>query len=222
VARHREGALVATIEALLDHSRLVRMRFGGSTQHVWAGLARYGRPIQYAHVTTPLAMWDVWTPMASLPAAFEPPSASFALDWRSIGLMRERGIGFATITLAAGISSTGDPALDQRLPFDEPYRIPATTAAAISHARAEGRRIIAVSTPPRSMASSIRERESRISASGRAAGCGSLTRCFQGRTNLAAATTRYCARFSTTSRWLMWMRRSTPRAIARMSSATPF
>ena len=91
-------------------------------------------------------MWDVWTPIAGLPAAFEPPSAGFALDWRSIRLMRERGIGFATMTLAAGISSTGDPDLDQRLPFDEPYRIPATTAAAISSARAEGRRIIAVGT----------------------------------------------------------------------------
>jgi len=146
VAGHHEGALVATIEALLDHPRLVRVRFGGSARHVWAGLARYGRPIQYAHVNTPLATWDVWTPIASLPAAFEPPSAGFALDWRSIGLMREREIGFATITLAAGISSTGDPALDQRLPFDEPYRVPATTAAAISRARAEGRRIIAVGT----------------------------------------------------------------------------
>jgi hypothetical protein len=30
------------------------------------------------------------------------------LDWRSILLLRDRGIGFATITLAAGISSTGD------------------------------------------------------------------------------------------------------------------
>ena len=142
----REDPLLATVEALLDHPRFVVLRFNGSSQAIWAGLARHGRPIQYAHMPTPLAMWDVWTPVASLPAAFEPPSASFALDWRSIGQMRERGIGFATITLAAGISSTGDPALDQRLPFDEPYRIPATTAAAISRARAEGRRIIAVGT----------------------------------------------------------------------------
>jgi S-adenosylmethionine:tRNA ribosyltransferase-isomerase len=145
-AGHVDGSLGATIEALLDHPRLVRLRFGGSAHSVWAGLARHGRPVQYAHVTTPLAMWDVWTPIAGLPAAFEPPSAGFALDWRSIRVMRERAIGFATITLAAGLSSTGDPALDQRLPFDEPYRIPATTAAAIVRARAEGRRIVAVGT----------------------------------------------------------------------------
>ncbi|HEY3074194.1 MAG TPA: S-adenosylmethionine:tRNA ribosyltransferase-isomerase, partial [Burkholderiales bacterium] len=59
---------------------------------------------------------------------------------------RRRGVGFATITLAAGISSTGDPALDARLPLDEPYRVPASTAAAIRRARAKGGRIVAVGT----------------------------------------------------------------------------
>ena len=145
-ASRGEEPLTATVAALLDHPRLVRLRFGGSAHAVWAGFARHGRPIQYAHVSTPLAMWDVWTPIAGLPVAFEAPSASFALDWRSIRVMRERGIGFATITLGAGISSTGDPELDRRLPFDEPYRIPASTAAAISRTRAAGKRIIAVGT----------------------------------------------------------------------------
>jgi S-adenosylmethionine:tRNA ribosyltransferase-isomerase len=140
------GPLSATVEALHDHPRLVSLRFGGPPHAVWAGLARHGRPIQYAHMSIPLAMWDVWTPIAGLPAAFEPPSASFALDWGSIRAMRERGIAFATITLAAGISSTGDPELDRRLPFDEPYRIPETTASGIRGARARAARIIAVGT----------------------------------------------------------------------------
>ena len=51
-----------------------------------------------------------------------------------------------TLTLAAGISSTGDPALDACLPLDEPYRIPATTASEIRRARARGSRIVAVGT----------------------------------------------------------------------------
>jgi S-adenosylmethionine:tRNA ribosyltransferase-isomerase len=140
------GGLSATVEALLDHPRLVSLRFDGSTSVVWAGLARSGHPIQYAHVSAPLALWDVWTPIAGLPAAFEPPSAGFALDWRSIGAMRDRGIAFATMTLAAGISSTGDPELDRRLPFDEPYRIPPATASAIRDARADGRRVVAIGT----------------------------------------------------------------------------
>lgn len=144
--RLRIGPLLARVEALLDHPRLVLLQFEGPPSAVWEGLARHGRPIQYAHMTAPLALWDVWTPIAGVPAAFEPPSASFALAWESIRAMRNRGIRFATITLAAGISSTGDPALDSRLPFDEPYRISEATAAAIRTARAAGGRIVAIGT----------------------------------------------------------------------------
>jgi S-adenosylmethionine:tRNA ribosyltransferase-isomerase len=140
------GRLIAVIEALLDHARLVRLRFEGSPAAIWDALARHGRPIQYAHVPVPLAPWDVWTPIAGAPAAFEAPSASFVLDWATLRAMRGAGIPFATLTLAAGISSTGDPELDRRLPFDEPYRISASTAEAIRHARAAGRRIVGIGT----------------------------------------------------------------------------
>jgi S-adenosylmethionine:tRNA ribosyltransferase-isomerase len=57
-----------------------------------------------------------------------------------------RGIEFATLTHAAGISSTGDPELDRVLPFDEPYRIPVATEEAIAAALCERRRIVAVGT----------------------------------------------------------------------------
>jgi S-adenosylmethionine:tRNA ribosyltransferase-isomerase len=50
------------------------------------------------------------------------------------------------LTHAAGISSTGDPTLDLRLPFDEPYCIPDRTAIAIECAKSEGGRIVAVGT----------------------------------------------------------------------------
>jgi S-adenosylmethionine:tRNA ribosyltransferase-isomerase len=60
--------------------------------------------------------------------------------------MREAGVEFATLTHAAGISSTGDGKLDELLPFDEPYRIPEATAAAIRRARAAGGRVVAVGT----------------------------------------------------------------------------
>ena len=140
------GPLFATVQRPLDHPRLVSLRFNGTPKEIWDGLAHHGRPIQYAHVTVPLALWDVWTPIASVPVAFEPPSAGFALDWRSIRAMRERGIAFVTITHAAGISSTGDAELDRRLPFDEPYRIAETTAAAIWRTKAAGGRIVAVGT----------------------------------------------------------------------------
>jgi len=144
--RLRLGPLVATIYGLLGHERLVALRFQGPANIVWAGIARHGRPIQYAYLDRALALWDVWTPIAAVPVAFEPPSAGFALDWRFLGRLRSRGVEFATITLAAGISSTGDRALDARLPLDEPYRVAATTASAICRAKARGGRVIAVGT----------------------------------------------------------------------------
>jgi S-adenosylmethionine:tRNA ribosyltransferase-isomerase len=140
------GPLCATVERLLGHSRLVSLLFDGEPDEVWAGLARHGRPIQYAHVKMPLALWDVWTRIAGPPVAFEPPSAGFALDWRTLAAMRERGAEFATVTHAAGISSTGDDELDLLLPFDEPYRIPEATALAVRHAKARGRRVVAIGT----------------------------------------------------------------------------
>jgi S-adenosylmethionine:tRNA ribosyltransferase-isomerase len=140
------GPLRATVERVLGHARFVSLLFDGTPDEVWAGLARHGRPIQYAHVREPLALWDVWTRIAGPPVAFEPPSAGFALDWHVLASMRERGAEFATITHAAGISSTGDDELDRLLPFDEPYRIPEATALAISRARARGGRVVAVGT----------------------------------------------------------------------------
>jgi S-adenosylmethionine:tRNA ribosyltransferase-isomerase len=91
-------------------------------------------------------MWDVWTPIAGRPVAFEAPSAGFVLDWRMLSAMNARGVEFATITHAAGISSTGDDALDARLPFDEPFEISAAAADAIARAQSRGRRIVAVGT----------------------------------------------------------------------------
>ena len=55
-------------------------------------------------------------------------------------------MGFATLTHAAGISSTGDPALDARLPFDEPYQIPPATVDGVERTRKAGHRVIALGT----------------------------------------------------------------------------
>jgi S-adenosylmethionine:tRNA ribosyltransferase-isomerase len=140
------GPLHARVLRTLDRPRLIELRFDGTPDAIWAGLARHGRPIQYAHVPEPLALWDVWTRVAALPVAFEPPSAGFALDWHMLDRLRERGIGFATLTHAAGISSTGDDALDARLPFDEPYHLPAATVAAVQAIRDRGGRVVALGT----------------------------------------------------------------------------
>jgi S-adenosylmethionine:tRNA ribosyltransferase-isomerase len=140
------GPLRATVEGLLDHPRLVSLLFSGTPDGIWAGLARHGRPIQYSHMQTSLELWDVWTKVAGPPVAFEPPSAGFVLDWHNLTAIREHQATFATITHAAGISSTGDEDLDRLLPFDEPYRIPEATARAVAVARKRGGRVIAVGT----------------------------------------------------------------------------
>jgi S-adenosylmethionine:tRNA ribosyltransferase-isomerase len=140
------GRLRGTVVRLLNHPRFILLQFEGSPREIWEGLARHGRPVQYAHVPTPLAVWDTWTPIAGPPVAFEPPSAGFVLDWSMLASMSARKIRFGTITHAAGLSSTGDPELDALLPFAEPYRIPRSTALMIKHAQASGKRIIAIGT----------------------------------------------------------------------------
>jgi len=140
------GPLRGRVVRLLGHPRLIRLRFAGTPDVIWDGIARHGKPIQYAHVEEPLALWDVWTRVAAIPAAFEPPSAGFVLDWTLLAELSARGVGFATLTHAAGISSTGDPELDARLPLDEPYDLPEATVRAIARARKGAGRIVAVGT----------------------------------------------------------------------------
>jgi S-adenosylmethionine:tRNA ribosyltransferase-isomerase len=140
------GPLRAQVLRLLGHPRFLEITFEGTSDAFWAGLAQHGRPIQYAHLHEPLALWDAWTSIAAWPVAFEPPSAGFVLDWQLLTRLRERGVGFATLTHAAGISSTGDEALDARLPLDEPYFIPKSTVSAIAKTQAAGARVIALGT----------------------------------------------------------------------------
>ena len=140
------GPLTAIVVRFLGHPRFVELRFDGSAAHIWHAFALHGKPVQYAHLDSPLALWDIWTPIAAQPVAFEPPSAGFGLDWRFVESLRARRIPFATLTHAAGLSSTGDAGLDRRLPFDEPYRIPAATAALIQATRARQGRVVAIGT----------------------------------------------------------------------------
>src|SRR5207244_1783050 len=65
------GPLSATIVSVLGHPRLVLLQFDGAPDDIWAGISRHGRPIQYAHIVEPLALWDVWTVVAGPPVAFE-------------------------------------------------------------------------------------------------------------------------------------------------------
>jgi S-adenosylmethionine:tRNA ribosyltransferase-isomerase len=127
-------------------NRVVDLRFEGNRTRFWANLYRHGRPIQYAHTARRFELWDVQNAYASRPWSIEPPSAGRLLRASTMKALSERHVGLATLTHAAGLSSTGDPELDALLPLRERYEIPQATAAAIDETRRKGGRIVAVGT----------------------------------------------------------------------------
>jgi S-adenosylmethionine:tRNA ribosyltransferase-isomerase len=142
-----ESRLTARVVSVDARSpRLLRVRFALEGAELMLALYRNGRPIQYAHVPEPLALWDVQNRFASRPWAFEAPSAGFALDGEQLSRLAARGVRLARVTHAAGISSTGSPELDSRLPLPERFEIPPETIAEIERTRAFGGRTIAVGT----------------------------------------------------------------------------
>ena len=126
--------------------RFVELRFDGDRAAFWQALYRLGKPVQYSHVAGPLELWHVQTRFAARPWASELPSAGRPLSWQLLLELRRRGVEIASVTHAAGLSSTGSPELDRLLPRAERYEIPAATAAALERTRKAGGRVIAVGT----------------------------------------------------------------------------
>jgi len=145
--RLRFGALGATVGRQPAVSpRLVELRFDLEGDALWAALYREGRPVQYAHLAHDLPLWAVQTVYAARPWAFEMPSAGRPLSWEILLALRRRGVRWAQLTHAAGLSATGDPTLDAALPLAEAFEIPAATARAVAETRGRGGRIVAVGT----------------------------------------------------------------------------
>ncbi len=126
--------------------RLVDLAFDAAGARFWAALYRCGRPIQYAYLDAPLPLWHAQTAYAARPWSVELPSAGRPLGWGLLLDLVRRGVRVASLTHAAGISSTGDPRLDALLPLPERFDIPEATVLAVREARARGRRVIAVGT----------------------------------------------------------------------------
>jgi S-adenosylmethionine:tRNA ribosyltransferase-isomerase len=80
------------------------------------------------------------------------PSAARPFSKRVVDGLIEHGIEIATITLHCGVASLEEP----ERPAAERYHVPVETAEAVNHARAQGRRVIAVgSTALRALESSF-------------------------------------------------------------------
>jgi len=141
------GALSADVIALSVVSpRLVELRFDRDDDALWPVLFRVGRPVQYSHLRGPLSLWHVQTAYGARPWAVEMPSAGWPLVLPLLRRLRAAGVGVAALTHAAGLSSTGDPALDAALPLPERSDIPAATVQAIEAAKGAGGRIVAAGT----------------------------------------------------------------------------
>jgi S-adenosylmethionine:tRNA ribosyltransferase-isomerase len=146
-ARLRFGALVAQIAARAPVSpRLVDLRFSVAGDELWAALYGVGRPVQYSYLAHDLPLWAVQTVYGARPWAFEMPSAGRPLSWEILLALRRKGVRWASLTHAAGLSATGDPAIDAALPLAERYDISAATVRAVSETHARGGRIVAVGT----------------------------------------------------------------------------
>ncbi len=141
------GELEARVLSVSQISpRLVAVDFGLPVERLWRALYAAGRPIQYSYHEAVVALADLQTLAAGRPWSFEPPSAALPLTSTLLAGLRARGVRIATLTHAAGLSATGDPAIDAALPFPERFEIPEATIRAIRETQAAGGRIVAVGT----------------------------------------------------------------------------
>lgn len=141
------GDLAAIVVATHPWSnRLVEIEFDRAGDALVRALYALGRPIQYAHVPEPLALYHVQNVYAGRPWALELPSAGYGLSWKMLDALETRGVEIARVTHAAGISSTGERELDALLPWPERSEVPVETAQAIARTRERGGRIIAAGT----------------------------------------------------------------------------
>jgi S-adenosylmethionine:tRNA ribosyltransferase-isomerase len=149
---------VSANHLLLHSARVIELHFDNSVLPL---VHKFGRPIQYSYIDKELELWDVQTLFARAPCAIEAPSAAYLFNQAQVAELQARGVQFAAITHAAGISSTGDPELDRQLPLPERSEISYATQIAVARAVAERRRVIAVGT------SVVRALEGNVDGDGR-------------------------------------------------------
>jgi len=141
------GGLTATV--LGRHAEappLVWLAFDADGERLAEALHRAGRPVRYAYVPQPWPLHHYQTLFAAAPGSAEMASAGRPFTVQTVRALRDRGIGLATISLHAGLSTYGDPAVDRRFVPPEAYRVPEATAAAVDRCRAAGGRVVAVGT----------------------------------------------------------------------------
>jgi S-adenosylmethionine:tRNA ribosyltransferase-isomerase len=141
------GGLTATVLGSHDEAPpLVWLAFDTAGERLAEALHRAGRPVRYAYVPRPWPLHHYQTMFAAAPGSAEMASAGRPFTVQTVRALRDRGVGLATISLHAGLSTYGDPAVDRRFVPPEAYRVPEATAAAVARCRAGGGRVVAVGT----------------------------------------------------------------------------
>jgi S-adenosylmethionine:tRNA ribosyltransferase-isomerase len=141
------GGLGATVLGWHEEAGpLVWLAFDAAGERLAEALHRAGRPVRYAYVPRAWPLHHYQTLFAAGPGSAEMASAGRPFTLQTLRDLRDRGVGLATISLHAGLSTYGDPATDRRYVPAEPYLVPAATAAAVAACRAAGGRVVAVGT----------------------------------------------------------------------------
>jgi S-adenosylmethionine:tRNA ribosyltransferase-isomerase len=141
------GGLTATVLGRHEEAPpLVWLAFDTGGERLAEALHRAGRPVRYAYVPRPWPLHHYQTMFAAAPGSAEMASAGRPFTVQTVRALRDRGVGLATLSLHAGLSTYGDPAVDRRFVPPEAYRVPEATAAAVARCRAAGGRVVAVGT----------------------------------------------------------------------------
>jgi S-adenosylmethionine:tRNA ribosyltransferase-isomerase len=105
-------------------------------------LARYGYPIRYGYVPEPWPASMYQTIFATEAGSAEMPSAGRPFTHELVTRLITGGVQFAPLLLHTGVASLED----HEPPYEEFYRVPATTADRVNAARRDGHRVVAVGT----------------------------------------------------------------------------
>lgn len=105
-------------------------------------LDQHGFPIRYSYVKQGWPGSYYQTAYATEMGSAEMPSAGRAFTPQLITRLVAKGIVFAPLILHTGVASLED----HEPPYAEYYRVPEDTAQIVNHARAAGKRVVAVGT----------------------------------------------------------------------------
>ena len=144
-------------------------------------LDRNGSPIRYGYVRESWPASYYQTVYATEAGSAEMPSAGRAFTPELITRLVANGVEVVPLILHTGVASLED----DEPPYEEFYRVPPETAAAINAARTAGRRVVAVGTTVVRALETVTDRDGSThparagptSSSPRSAAYGPSTRC---------------------------------------------